>query len=81
MSDEPIPQPLDLDWEKAAVKELSDIMNMLCHGSFVSPDDFCNRVDNLNRAIRTVWGEAQPTARERIIKWRAQLKKFEEDNS
>lgn len=38
------PLPLSLPWERAAVKELSEIFDHLAHGRFESPYDFAERL-------------------------------------
>lgn len=74
-------QPLDEDWEKAAIKDLVDIMQWLCHGSFANADDFCERMAGSTRAIKSVWGRGEPTARERLAEWRGRLEEFEQSQS
>ncbi len=45
------PLPLSLPWERAAVKEISEILDHLGHGRFESPYDFANRLRQTADAI------------------------------
>lgn len=43
--------PLSLPWERAAVKEISEILDHLGHGRFDSPYDFAERLRQTADAI------------------------------
>lgn len=45
------PLPLSLPWERAAVKEISEILDHLGHGRFDSPYDFAERLRQTADAI------------------------------
>ncbi|MCU0525170.1 MAG: hypothetical protein MUF72_10125 [Elainella sp. Prado103] len=63
--------PLALDWEKDAVKELADMLNLLAQGEFESPEAFCNRMDASKMMILTMWGVATEKTRQDL--WSAKL--------
>ena len=44
--------PLGQAWERAAIKDLSDIQNYLTHGLFFSPADYADRLRNSADAIQ-----------------------------
>jgi hypothetical protein len=62
--------PLESEWERAAVKELTDMLSHLCHGSFTSPEDFCNRMDLSARSLRSLYDCSQL---EQLKRWRQRL--------
>jgi hypothetical protein len=72
-------QPLDQEWEKAAAKSLIDILSWLAHGSFVSADDFCERLRSEHDAIKIVYG-TPINYQEQHRQWRANLEAWEQEN-
>lgn len=72
-------QPLDQEWEKAAAKDLIEILHWLAHGSFVSADDLCERLRQCEEAIRSIYGNPI-NYRERHAEWRERLAAFEREN-
>lgn len=66
--------PLETEWERAAVKELTDILNSLCHGGFTSADDFCSRLKLAHESMAIFWGMERL---EQQRQWQERVRKFE----
>jgi hypothetical protein len=61
--------PLSEPWQRAAMKEVTDIAHLLCHGMIEDYQDFCDRLDvaaNTIREMNAIGYEIKPSSRPEI---------------